>query len=106
MVDGLLPVEYEYNQVKVHGFVGKPSEARPSRNFQVFFLNGRYVKCKTAMAALEEAFKGSIMVGKFPICVLNLEIHYASVDVNVHPAKIEVRFANERPIFDAVHYAV
>lgn len=103
---GLMPVEYEYNGVKVHGFVSKPANARPNRSMQNFFLNGRYVKSRTAMAALEEAFKGSLMVGKVPACVLHLELAYGSVDVNVHPAKIEVRFLNERPIFDAIYHGV
>lgn len=104
--NGLMPVEYAYNGVSVSGFVSKPAAARPNRSMQHFFINGRYVKSRTAMAALEEAFKGSLMVGKMPACVLHLEIPYQSVDVNVHPAKIEVRFINERPIFDAVYHGV
>lgn len=105
-VEGMLPVAYELNSVTVNGFTGKPSEARPSRNLQNFFINGRFVKTRTAMAALEEAYKGSLMVGKFPVCVLHIDISSDTIDVNVHPAKIEVRFANERPIFDAVYHAV
>ncbi|WP_050697855.1 DNA mismatch repair endonuclease MutL [Anaeromassilibacillus senegalensis] len=104
--NGLMPVEYAYNGVSVSGFVSKPAAARPNRSMQHFFINGRYVKSRTAMAALEEAFKGSLMVGKMPACVLHLEIPYQTVDVNVHPAKIEVRFINERPIFDAVYHGV
>ena len=73
---------------------------------QNFFINGRYVKSRTAMAAIEEAFKGSIMIGKFPSCVLEIELPFEMIDVNVHPAKIEVRFINERPVFDAVYHAV
>ena len=103
---GLMPVEYAYNGVEVSGFVSKPANARPNRSMQHFFLNGRYVKSRTAMVALEEAFKGSLMVGKMPACVLHLRMAYGSVDVNVHPAKIEVRFLNERPIFDAVYHGV
>ena len=103
---GLMPVEYAYNGVEVSGFVSKPANARPNRSMQHFFLNGRYVKSRTAMVALEEAFKGSLMVGKMPACVLHLRMAYGSVDVNVHPAKIEVRFSNERPIFDAVYHGV
>ena len=103
---GLMPVEYAYNGVEVSGFVSKPANARPNRSMQHFFLNGRYVKSRTAMVALEEAFKGSLMAGKAPACVLHLRVSYGSVDVNVHPAKIEVRFLNERPIFDAVYHGV
>lgn len=73
---------------------------------QNFFINGRFVKTRTGMAALEEAYKGSIMVGKFPSAVLQLTVPYEIIDVNVHPAKIEVRFINERPVFDAIYHAV
>ena len=103
---GLIPVEYLLNSIKINGYVSKPVHSRPNRNMQNFFINGRYVKTRTAMAALEEAFKGSIMVGKFPSCVLNIELPFEMIDVNVHPAKIEVRFINERPIFDTVYHAV
>ena len=103
---GLIPVDYELNGVKVKGYVSKPVHSRPNRNMQNFFINGRYVKSRTAMAAVEEAFKGSIMVGKFPSCVLDISLPYEMIDVNVHPAKIEVRFVNERPVFDAVYHAV
>lgn len=104
--NGLIPVEYQLDAVTVRGYVSKPVHSRPNRNMQNFFINGRYVKSRTAMVAIEEAFKGSIMVGKFPSCVLNLELPYEMIDVNVHPAKIEVRFINERPVFDAVYHAV
>ena len=103
---GLLPVEYELNSVSVSGYISKPVHSRPNRNMQNFFINGRYVKSRTAMAAIEEAYKGSIMVGKVPSCVLNISLPYEMIDVNVHPAKIEVRFVNERPVFDAVYHAV
>ncbi len=103
---GLIPVDYQLDGIKVTGFISKPSASRPTRSMQHFFINGRYVKSRTAMAALEEAFKGSIMVGKFPSCVLHLQISCEAVDVNVHPAKIEVRFINERPIFEAVYHGV
>lgn len=104
--NGLIPVEYELDAIKIKGYVSKPVNSRPNRNMQNFFINGRYVKTRTAMAAIEEAFKGSIMVGKFPSCVLNIELPFEMIDVNVHPAKIEVRFINERPVFDAVYHAV
>ncbi len=102
----LIPVDYEYERVKVTGYISKPSGSRPNRSMQNFFINGRYIRSRTAMAALEEACKGSIMVGKFPACVLHLSLSFGAVDVNVHPAKLEVRFVNERPIFDAVYHAV
>ncbi len=103
---GLIPVDYRLDAIHVYGFVSKPVHARPNRNMQNFFINGRYVRPRTAMAALEEAFKHSIMVGKFPSCVLNIDLPYEIIDVNVHPSKIEVRFLNERPVFDAVYHAV
>lgn len=102
---GLLPVDYELSGVRIFGFAAKPLAARPNRTMQLFFLNGRLVKSRTAMAALEEAYRNTIMVGKFPACVLHLHVPNETVDVNVHPAKIEVRFANEKRIFDAVYYA-
>lgn len=104
--NGLIPVEYQLDAIKINGYISKPVYSRPNRNMQNFFINGRYVKTRTAMAAVEEAFKGSIMVGKFPSCFLNIELPYEMIDVNVHPAKIEVRFINERPVFDAVYHAV
>ena len=105
-VSGLIPVRYELGGIKVEGFVSKPSAARPNRSMQNFFINGRYVKSRTAMVALEEAFKGSLMVGKVPACALHLTVPFGAVDVNVHPSKIEVRFINEKPIFDAVYHGV
>lgn len=102
----LITVDYQLDKIRVYGFVSKPVNARPNRNMQNFFINGRFVKSRTAMAAMEEAFKGSVMVGKFPSCVLNLSLPYDIIDVNVHPAKIEVRFTNERPVFEAVYHAV
>ena len=103
---GLIPADYKMGEISVSGFVCAPLAARASRSMQHFFLNGRYVKSKTAMAALEQAFRNAIMVGKFPSCVLNIEMPYNMVDINVHPAKTEVRFAQEKPVFDAVYYAV
>ena len=101
---GLIPCQYELNGIKVDGFISKPVHARANRTMQFFFLNGRLIKTRTAMAALEQAYKNAIMVGKFPACVLNLTIPPMAVDVNVHPAKTEVRFADEKKIFDAVYY--
>ena len=102
----MIEVDYELNGVTVKGYISRPQNARPNRNMQNFFINGRFVKSRTAMAAVEEACKGSVMVGKFASCVLDIGISFEAVDVNVHPAKIEVRFVNERPVFDAVYHAV
>lgn len=103
--NALLETSYELNGVKVEGMVSKPTASRPNRSMQFFFLNGRLVKSVTASTALERAYKDAIMVGKFPACVLNITLPLEMVDVNVHPAKTEVRFSNERPVFDAVYYA-
>lgn len=103
--DGLIEADYSFESVKISGLVSKPTKSRPNRNMQFFFVNGRLVKSGTASTALSEAYKNSIMVGKFPYCVLNITTAPGLVDVNVHPAKIEVRFANERTVFSAVYYA-
>ncbi len=102
----LIPVETESDGVKVSGFTCKPVYCKQNRNGQFFFLNGRLVLSRTAAAALEQAYKNSSMVGKFPCCVLKIEMPYEMVDVNVHPAKTEVRFADEHRVFSAVYYAV
>ncbi len=102
----LIDVDYSVNNMRVSGVVTKPSASRKSRAMQYFFINSRLVKSQTAMAALEQAYKNSIMVGRFPGCVLNIECDKSFVDVNVHPAKIEVRFANERPVFELIYYGV
>lgn len=102
----LIDVDYSVNNMRVTGVVTKPVASRKSRAMQFFFINNRLVKCQTAMAALEQAFRNSIMVGRFPGCVLNIQCDTSFVDVNVHPAKIEVRFANEKPIFELVYYGV
>ena len=104
--NSLVEVDYTVNHMHVSGLVTKPSASRKSRAMEFFFINNRLVKCQTAMAALEQAYKNSIMVGRFPGCVLNIECDTSFVDVNVHPAKIEVRFANERPVFELVYYGV
>lgn len=102
----LLPVDYSYNGISVKGYVSNTRTSRVNRSMQHFFVNSRYVKSKTCFVALEEAYKNSIMVGKYPFCILNLSVPYSSIDVNVHPAKIEIRFINERQIFDTMYFAV
>ncbi len=104
--ESLIEVDYTLGGIKVSGLVTKPVMSRTSRSMQYFFINGRYVKSTTAMAALEAAYKNSIMTGKYPGCVLDIEISPHEVDVNVHPAKTEVRFSNDRPVFEAVYHAV
>lgn len=96
----------EKNGITVEGFVSKPIYCRPKRNSQYFFLNGRLIRSATAISALEAAYKNSVMVGKFPACVLNITVDPQTVDVNVHPAKTEVRFSNEKSIFDVIYFAV
>ncbi len=103
---GLIPVDYTMGGVHINGYVCKPEACRPNRTMQHFFINGRYVKTQTAMVALERAYKGVMMVGRFPSCVLCLTMPAETVDANVHPAKIEVRFINEKPVFDTVYYGV
>ena len=101
----LIPVDYEFDFIKVSGYISKPVASRPNRNMQHFFVNGRMVKSPTAMKAVEEAYKGSIMVGKHPSCVLDICLAHDLVDVNVHPAKTQVRFVNEKAVFEAIYYA-
>lgn len=102
----LIETEYELDGVKIRGLICKPISSRASRAMQFFFLNGRYIKSRACTASLENAYKNSIMVGKFPACVLNISVPLHTVDVNVHPTKTEVRFSDERKIFSAVYYAV
>ena len=99
-------VDSRWEQYSLAGFVSKPTDARPSRSLQTFFVNGRPVKSRLLISALEEAYRNQIMVGKFPACVLHLNLPANLVDVNVHPAKTEVKFLNEKAVFDCVHYGV
>ena len=102
----LLEVQGENEGVEVSGFIGRTDNFKANRNFQNFFVNGRYVKSKTAMAALEQAYTSYMPPEKFPCCVLTITVNPAKVDVNVHPAKLEVKFSNEKAIFEAVYYTV
>ena len=102
----LIEVKGEADGISVQGLVSKPINCRTSRNGQFFFLNSRFVKSGTITAALEQAYKTTVMVGKFPCAVLNVLVPFGSVDVNVHPAKTEVRFSDERSVFNAVYYSV
>ncbi len=102
----LIEVSGEYERIGVTGLTCKPVSCRPTRNYQFTFLNGRLVRSGTVVAAVEQAYKNSAMVGKFPAFVLYLTVPFDTVDVNVHPAKTEVRFSDERRVFDAVYGAV
>ena len=102
----MVPVESRWDGYTVTGFVSKPTDSRPSRNLQTFFVNNRPVKSKLLVSALEEAYRNQIMSGKFPACVLHLTLPANAVDVNVHPAKTEVKFLSEKAVFDCVHYGV
>ena len=105
-VGKMIPVKGGGEGVSVSGFIGRPDHVRPKRNYENFFINGRYINCRTAAAALEQAYTSFIPPEKFPCCVLYIEVNPAAVDVNVHPAKLEVKFSNEKPVFEAVYYAV
>ena len=102
----IIKTDYEYEGIKVSGVVGKPEIARSNRSNQLYFVNGRFIKDKTLIAAAEQAFKGMIPINKYGFLVLNIEIDPALVDVNVHPAKLEVRFEEENKVFKAVYYAI
>ena len=102
----MVQVDSRWEGYSLTGFISKPTDARPSRNLQTFFVNGRPVKSRLLIAAFEEAYRNQMMVGKFPACVLHLNLPANAVDVNVHPAKTEVKFLNEKAVFDAMHYGV
>lgn len=102
----MIPVDNCWEKARVTGFVSKPTATRGNRTAQTFYVNGRYIKSKTLTAALEEAYRNRMMSGRFPFCVLNIQVPLTMVDVNVHPAKTEVRFIGEKAIFDCVYYGV
>ena len=102
----MVKLDSRWESYTLSGYVSKPTDARPSRNLQTFFVNGRPVKSRLLIAAFEEAYRNRIMVGKFPSCVLHLALPANAVDVNVHPAKTEVKFLNEKAVFDCIHYCV
>ncbi|MCF0120725.1 MAG: DNA mismatch repair protein MutL, partial [Oscillospiraceae bacterium] len=105
MALGLIPCSTESDGIKVEGFVSAPHAARGNRSYQFFFVNGRHIKSKTLQTALEQAYKNSLFTGKYPSCVLYITMSHAAVDVNVHPTKTEVKFLNEKKVFDGVYYA-
>ena len=106
VANGIIPVDYTYEDIKVTGVIGKPEIARSNRSNQLFFVNKRYVKDKTLSAATEQAFKGLIPIGKYGFVILNITMNPAKVDVNVHPAKLEVRFEEENKIFQSIYHSI
>ena len=106
IANGIMEVSYKYEDINIVGVVGKPEIARSNRSNQLFFVNKRYIKDKTLTAATEQAYKGLIPIGKFGFVVLNIEMNPAKVDVNVHPAKLEVRFEEENKVFQAIYHAI
>ena len=103
---GLISTDSTTSGIRVSGMISKPVYCRPTRSAQYFFLNNRFIRSGVIAKALDQAYKNTVMVGKFPACVLNIELPFDRVDVNVHPAKTEVRFSDEKAIFEAVYYAV
>lgn len=106
LANNMLSVDGSWEKLRVRGFVTRPTATRGNRAWQSFFVNNRYIKSRLLSAAVEEAYRNQIMVGRFPACVLEIDMPVQAVDVNVHPAKTEVKFLSEREVFDAVHYAV
>ena len=102
----MLPLDSEHEGIRITGFIGRSDNVKTNRNGQNFFINNRYVRSRTAQAALEQAFVSYLPPEKYPTCVMNIGLNPARVDVNVHPAKLEVKFSNEKPVFEAVYYAV
>lgn len=106
IAENVLNVDYLYEDVRISGVIGKPTIARSNRSNQLFFVNQRYVKDKTLSSSAEQAFKGMVTIGKYGFLILNIEMNPQKVDVNVHPAKLEVRFQEEQNIFKAVFHAI
>ena len=105
-VKRMIKVDSEIEGIRVKGYIGRSDNVKGNRNYQNFFLNGRYVKSRTASAAIEQAFVSYIPPEKFPVCVLDIILNPSAVDVNVHPSKLEVKFSNEKAVFEAVYYTV
>ena len=106
VAENILDVNYEFEDIKITGVIGKPIIARSNRSNQMFFVNKRYVKDKTLTSAAEQGFKGMVTIGKYGFAILNLDMNPQKVDVNVHPAKLEVRFEEENKVFKAVYHAI
>ncbi len=102
----LIPVDMQYDGIRVTGFIGRSDNVKGNRGGENFYINNRFIKSKTATAAIEQAYSSYMPSEKFPVCVLFITLSPGRVDVNVHPAKLEVKFSNEKPVFEAVYYAV
>ena len=105
LAEKLIAVDFTREGFRVHGFLARPEMARGNRSYELLFINGRYVKCAIAQSAAEDAYRTRLPIGRFPVFMLHLTMPPAFVDVNVHPTKLEVRFSNERFIYDLVHDA-
>lgn len=106
MQNAMIYVDSEIEGIRVQGFIGRSDVVKSNRNYQNFFINNRYIKSKLAVAAIEQAYTSYLPPEKFPCCVLNLTINPSTVDINVHPTKLEVKFANEKPVFEAIYHTV
>ena len=106
IANNIIDVDYIYEDIMVQGVIGKPAISRNNRTQQMFFVNNRYVKDKTLSSAIEQAYKGMLTIGKHAFCILNIKMEPSQVDVNVHPAKLEVRFNDENKIFKAIYNAI
>ena len=106
IAEGIIDTDYTYENIHVYGMIGKPEIARSNRASQIFFVNKRYIKDKALSSAAERAYKGMLQAGKFGFLVLNIDMDSSKVDVNVHPAKLEVRFEDENTVFKAVYHAI
>ncbi|MGM9644535.1 MAG: DNA mismatch repair endonuclease MutL [Eubacteriales bacterium] len=102
----LIEVNGEYDGITVSGYIGRSDNVKGNRNYEIFYINRRYIKSRTAGAAIEQAYTSYMPSEKFPVCVLSLSLNPSRVDVNVHPAKLEVKFSNEKPVFEAIYYSV
>lgn len=102
----LIEVDGEFDGISVKGYIGRSDNVKSNRNYENFYINKRFVKSRTASAAIEQAFVSYMPSEKFPVCVLFISLNPGRVDVNVHPAKLEVKFSNEKPVFEAIYYAV
>ena len=102
----MIPVEHHQNGITVEGTAGKPSISRPNRSMQIFFINGRYIKSKLLTTALEDAYKNLLNANRFPVSIINVKINPALIDINIHPSKLEVKFSDDKSVYDALYWAI